>query len=136
MKPSPSVDLFHKPPRKLVPLTLAQAYSRVFCQKASPLYKELRREWKLHKLGDDTTIKKYQHLFPSTHRSKLPFVAFQQTIFRDTVTRITDEELNTLQEFIDARFEEETELRERPWNASKVDEAQSEVDLERQYISV
>jgi len=65
----------------------------------------------------------------------MPFVAFQQTILRHKVTSTTRDELDTLEEFIGTRFEEETKLRERPWTALEVDGSQSEIDLERQYIS-
>jgi len=42
--------------------------------------------------------------------------------------------LEDLQQFINERFKAETELRERPWTALKVTEAQSEADLEREYL--
>jgi len=64
----------------------------------------------------------------------MPFVGFQQIILRDRVSRASKDDLEDLQQFIDERFEAETELRERPWTALKVTEAQSEADLEREYL--
>ena len=65
----------------------------------------------------------------------MPFVGFQQIILRDRVSHATKDELEDLQQFIDERFEAETELRERPWTALKVTEAQSEADLAKSYLT-
>jgi len=126
--------LLAKPSRKLVPLTPPQAYSLLFCQRGSALYKELHRAWKLYRAADEVTVDAYEHLFPTTHNPKLPFVTFQQAIFKDKITVATEEELNAIQEFIDARFEKDTQLRERPWEALKVDDLQEDVELERNYV--
>lgn len=135
MPTAPSIDLTSKPARKLVPLTQAQAYSLLFCQKGTSLYDQLREEWKLYKSADDATLEKYQDVFGSTHNPSMPFVAFQQVILRDKVASATTDELDAIQEFIDTRFKEETELRERPWSVLRVDDVQSEAELERQYIA-
>ena len=50
------------------------------------------------------------------------------------VTTATEEELSAIREFIDKNYEEKMDQTERPWNALRVDEAQPEADLERQYI--
>lgn len=47
----------------------------------------------------------------------------------------TEEELRTIQDFIDTCFQEDTDRRERPWQALKTDDSQSDVDLERQYVN-
>ena len=130
----PTIDLSAKQPRKLVHLTLAQAYACLFCQKGSPLYEEILDAWKRYRNSDDAILKKYHQLLPVVHKPNMPFVGFQQIILRDQVSRATEEELEDLQQFIDQRFEAETELRQRPWTALKVTEAQSEVDLERDYL--
>lgn len=129
----PAID-FTKPQRKVVRLTPAQAYSLVFCTQDSTLYKELREAWKLYTSADKATIDKYKHLFPSKHNPKLPFVSFQQVVLKDKITTATEDELNAIQEYIDTRFEEDLSRRERPWKALKVDDSQSDADLERQYV--
>lgn len=129
----PAID-FTKPQRKVVPLTPAQAYSLVFCTRDSTLYQELRQEWKLYTSADDATVKKYKHLFPSQHNLKLPFVAFQQVVLKDKITTATEDELSAVQEYIETRFEEDLSRRECPWKALKVDDSQSDADLERQYV--
>jgi len=86
---------FTKPQRKVVPLTPAQAYSLVFCTRGSALYEELRQAWKLYISADDTTIKKYKHLF-SQHNPKLPFVAFQQVVLKDKIATATEDELSVI----------------------------------------
>jgi len=126
-------SLLAKPLRKVVRLTPPQAYSILFCQRDSALYKELHQAWKLYISDDQTTVAAYEHLFPN-HNPKLPFVTFQQAIFKDKITVATEEELNTIQEFINARFEKDVKIRERPWEALKVDDLQTDVDLERSYV--
>jgi len=86
-------------------------------------------------VADDATLKKYHHILPVTHKPNMPFVGFQQIILRDRVSHATKDELEDLQQFIDERFEAETELRERPWTALKVTEAQSEADLAKSYLT-
>ena len=44
------------------------------------------------------------------------------------------EESFSIEQFISMRLEEKRDQDECPWNVLKVDEAQSEVDLERHYI--
>jgi len=83
---------------------------------------------------DEATVEKYRHLFPAKHNPKLPFVGFQQVILKDKLSTATEEELRTIQECIDKRFEQETVLRHHPWEARKIDDTQSDIDLERQYV--
>jgi hypothetical protein len=130
---APSID-FVKTQRKVVPLTLSQAYSLFYCTRDSALYVELIQDWKLYASGDTTAFEKYQHLFATKPNRKLPFVTFQQTVLRDRVTTLSEEQRAALQEFIDSRFQRETDHREHPWRALKVDDDQLDVDLERQYV--
>ena len=51
------------------------------------------------------------------------------------LTTITEDELCQVEEFIEARFEEDNRLRDQPWQAMKVDEAQMDVDLEKEYFA-
>lgn len=51
------------------------------------------------------------------------------------MTSATEEELAEIEEFVAKHYEEKSNLAERPWHALKIDEAQSETDLERQYIA-
>jgi len=127
-------DLLAKPLRRVVRLTPPQAYSLLFCQRGSTLYKELHRAWKLYIAADEATVKAYEHLFPANHNPKLPFVTFQQAIFKEKITVATEDELATIQEFIDTCFERDTQLRERLWEALKVDDLQEDVELERNYV--
>ena len=127
-------DLLAKPPRKVVPLTPPQAYSLLFCQRGSALYKELHRAWKRYCAADEVTVETYVHLFAAKHNPKLPFVTFQQAIFKDKITVATQEELDAIQEFINARFEKDTQLRQRPWEVLKIDDLQEDVELERNYV--
>lgn len=137
MKPSrnsnaaPANVDFTKTQRKVVPLPPAQAYSILYCTPDSDLYDHLHGEWKRYVSADETTVNKYKHLFPAQHNPKLPFVAFQQAYFRDKIPLITEDERNIIDAFIESRFQEETELRERPWRTLKLDESQSDVDLQR-----
>jgi len=131
---APPID-FSKPRRKVVRRTPAQAYSVLFCERGSPLREELYTAWKAYVAADQTTIEKYKDLLPNTHNPDLPFVAFQQYILKDKVTRATEEELTAIQEFIETRYQEETDRLERPWRALKTDDTQLDVELERQYIN-
>ena len=63
----------------------------------------------------------------------MPFIAFQQVVLKEKVANATEEELTSIEEYIETRFQEATELCEHPWRALKVDDAQEEIDLERQY---
>ena len=101
----------------------------------SALYKELCKEWRLYVSADKDTIQKYQHLLPVQHNPKLPFIAFQQVILRNKVTTATEEELDAIQEFINAHFQEDVDCCERLWQMLKVNDSQLDIDLERQYIS-
>lgn len=48
---------------------------------------------------------------------------------------MTADELRQVEELIEKRFEEDTNLRDHPWKAMKVDETQEDVDLEKQYYA-
>ena len=48
---------------------------------------------------------------------------------------ITEDESHQVEEFIEARFEEDNRLCDQPWQAMKVDEAQMDTDLEREYFA-
>ena len=78
-------------------------------------------------------VAKYQHLFVG-HNPKLPFVTFQQTVLKEKVKTLTAEEQKDIQDFIDTQLQQEIERREHPWRVLKVDEGQSDVDLEKQYL--
>ena len=119
--------------RKIIQLTPAQAYSQLYCKKGTPLHTELHAAWKLYVSADEATLDKYHHLFPANHNPDLPFVVFQQVVLKEKVANTTEEELTSIEEYIETRFQEATELREHPWRALKVDDAQEEIDLERQY---
>lgn len=94
----------------------------------------MRAAWKLYIASDKATLEKYHHLFPARHNPDLQFVTFQQVVLRDKAATATEEELFSIEEFISKHLEKKREQDERPWNVLKVDEAQSEVDLERQYV--
>jgi len=49
------------------------------------------------------------------------------------MSTITEDESYQVQEFINARFEEDTILRNSPWRSARVDETQTDEDLEKQY---
>lgn len=51
------------------------------------------------------------------------------------MSTITEDESHQVQEFIDARFKEDTDLRDSPWLSVRVDETQTDEDLEKQYKS-
>ena len=126
---------FGKPMRKLVPLTLYQAYSVAHCAPGSALYKELHAAWKLYMSRDEATVEKYKDLFPAVHNPNLPYVSFQQVVLRNKLATATEEELESIWACVDNRFEKETALRERPWDEEgKADGIASEVDMERQYV--
>ena len=107
----------------------------MYCKKDSLTRKELVEDWKLYVAGDEDALNKYRHLFIGPHNPNLPFVAFQQVVLRDRMTSATEEELAEIEEFVAKHYEEKSNLAERPWHALKIDEAQSETDLERQYIA-
>lgn len=106
----------------------------MFYKKGSSLYEELQSAHKSYIRSDKAALDKYRHLFPPRHNPNLPFVAFQQAVLRDKLTTISDEELLAIEEFISTHHAEQKDQEERPWNALKIDEVQSEFDLERQYV--
>ena len=48
---------------------------------------------------------------------------------------ITEDESRQVEEFIEACFEEDNQLRDQPWQAMKVDKAQTDADLEKEYFA-
>lgn len=64
----------------------------------------------------------------------MPYVTFQQTVFRQTVLTIPEEQRAALEEYINTHLQEETDRRERPWRALKVEDGQLDIDLEREYV--
>ena len=128
-------SLTKKRSRKPVRLTNYQAYSRLFCQKGSSLHTELREEWVAFIKNDEEAVKAYGHLFPNRDSKPIKFVAFQQAVLKQKMPTITEDESRQVEEFIDARFEEDNRLRDQPWQAMKVDEAQTDADLEREYFA-
>jgi len=131
----PPLSLSGKPPRKPVRLALHQAYSLLFCQKDSPLHSELHEKWTAFINNDPTTVNEYGHLFSKRGLVPAKFVVFQQALLREKMPTISADELRQVHEFIEARYEEETNLYHQPWHAMKVDEGQTEADLEKQYIA-
>jgi hypothetical protein len=131
---APPIDLSYSNPRKVGRLKPHQAYSRLFCKKGTPAHTELREAWELFTGGDEDTRDKYRHLFPTASHDTLPFVTFQQVILKDRMSSIPKEEMAAVQVFIEKHYQEETDRREHPWIALKVDDAQSNIDLETQYL--
>jgi hypothetical protein len=123
-----------KPQRKPVRLTRAQAYSILHSTPGSAFHKELSQDYKLYMSANPTTVEKYKDLFSTERGPNLPFVTFQQTVLRDRVCMISEEEQASIDEFIDKRFQKVTDDHENPWRALRVDDAQTDVDLERQYV--
>jgi hypothetical protein len=131
---APPVNLTSRPPRKVVPLTRAQAYSRLYCQEGTQYYDELTGDWKLYITHDAVALKKYRHLFLRPPNLDLPYVAFQQVILREMIPSLPQEELDDLDNVIDTIFATELDHREHPWLTLKVYDEQEDVDLERWYL--
>ena len=127
--------LTKKRSRKPVRLTNYQAYSRLFCQKGSSLHTKLHGEWTAFVENDEEAVKTYGHLFPSRDSKVIKFVAFQQAVLKQKMPTITKDESRQVEEFIEARFEEDNRLRDQPWQAMKVDKAQTDADLEKEYFA-
>ena len=133
-KPVVQSVLSVKAPRKVVPLSKAQAYGLLYCKWDSSLHEELREAWDLYIANDKATVNKYKHLFPQPHNPSLMFVTFQQAVIREKVACILEEEEAELREYIDTRFQKEKNVRENPWMALKADDTQSDHNLEGQYV--
>lgn len=106
----------------------------MYCKRGTKLHEEIRTAWGQYTCGDEATLDKYQHLFAGPHNPRLPFVTFQQTVLKEVVASLPEEEESKVQEYINTRFERDTDVREHPWIALKGDGGQSDLDLERQYI--
>lgn len=96
---------------------------------------ELCKDWVAFTKGDATTLKVYGHMFPNLEPASVKFVTFQQVVLRDRMATITEDESLQVEEYIKTHFQEETELHDSPWQMMKVDETQTDVDLEKQYVS-
>ena len=48
---------------------------------------------------------------------------------------ITKDELCQVKKFIEACFEEDNRLHDQPWQAMKMDEAQTDADLKKEYFA-
>ena len=129
-KPS-TPDVSQKPGRKPSRLPLHQAYSRLFCAKDTPLHADLRAKWEAFVNGDTT----YTYLFPNRDPTPLRFVTFQQAVLKDMIPSISEDERRQLEKYIEERFAEEIDHFEHPWKAFKVDDAQTDEDLEREYTA-
>jgi hypothetical protein len=97
------------------------------------LHAELREKWKAFTENDPKAFDTYSHLFPNRVPAGIKFVTFQQAVLRDNMPTITEDESRQVQEFIDTRFKEDTELHNNPWRSTRVDETQEDEDLEMQY---
>jgi hypothetical protein len=100
----------------------------------SPLHTELLNAWKLFVAGDEATDAKHQHLFRTQRTAKLPFVAFQQAVIGERLAGATEAEITALDVYIEQRFQHDVDIREHPWQALKVSDIQSEVELQRQFL--
>lgn len=129
---SNTLSLLGTKSRKIVPLTPAQAYSLQFCQKGTALHEELREAYRLYIAGDEEALKKYQPLFRSHPTKELPFVSFQQVVLKHK--GLSAEELSAVNDFIDKRLEDRKTSAERPWDALKTDESQTNTELKRKFI--
>ena len=105
----------------------------MFCKKGTQLHAELREDWTVFTQNVPTAIGTYGHLFPGKTPASLKWVTFQQAVLKSRMPTITEDESRQVQEFIEARFKEDTNLRNNPWKALKVDEAQTDADLKKQY---
>jgi hypothetical protein len=75
----------------------------------------------------------YGQLFPNREPAAVHWVTFQRAVLRERMPRITEDESRKVEEFIETRFKEDNDLRDQPWQVMKVDESQTDVDLEKQY---
>jgi hypothetical protein len=91
----------------------------------------LHESWEAFLEGDAT----HSHLFPNRDPKTLKFVVFQQAVIKSQISTISEDELRRVEEYIEKRFTEDTEIYENPWKALKVDETQTDADLERQYTA-
>lgn len=48
---------------------------------------------------------------------------------------VSKDELREVDDYIEKCFKEDLEIYENPWKVMKVDEAQTDTDLERQYVT-
>ena len=106
----------------------------MFCQKGSSLHTELREEWAAFIENNEEAVEAYSHLFPNQGLKPIKFVTFQQAVLKQKMPTITEDESRQVEEFIDAHFKD-NRLHDQPWQAMKVDEAQMDADLKREYFA-
>ena len=136
-EPAP-ISLLQKRLCKVVRLTPYQAYSRLFCQKDTALHTEIHEKWAAFTAHDGTeanttAVTTYGHLFPNREPTSIKFLVFQQALIRDMLPTVSEDELRQVEEYIEKRFREDTDRRDHPWQALKVNELQTDADLEKQY---
>jgi hypothetical protein len=109
----------------------------VFCEKGTALHTEQKAAWKRYIASDKAALDKYGYLFPPNHDHNMNFVVFQQALLRDYVANMaTEEELAEVEEFIEKQLKEKQKLEKNPWMALRVDDTQTELDLQRQYVEM
>lgn len=132
----PELNLNGKKSRKPVRLTRYQAYSALFFTKGSSLHDEVTEAYQLYTEEDPATLAKYASFLPQDSPTPMVFVSFQQAIMRDKVLAASKEELAEVDEYIESRFEHESQLHRDPWYAMKQDDNDaSPEDLEREYVA-
>ena len=85
--------------------------------------------------NNEEAIEMYGHLFLSQDSKVIKFVAFQQAVLKQKMPTITKDESRQVEEFIEACFKEDNWLHDQPWQTMKVDEAQTDADLEKEYFA-
>ena len=85
--------------------------------------------------NDEEAVETYGHLFLSRDSKVIKFVTFQQAILKQKMPTITEDESHQVKEFIEAHFKEDNQLRDQPWQAIEVDEAQTDADLKKEYFA-
>jgi hypothetical protein len=134
-KPVVSSILTIKSSRRPAPLTRAQAYSCMHYTEGSELYTELRAAHGRYISGDKLTCDKYKHLFPGAHNPGMLLVTFQQAVLKEIIGSVSEEEVAEIEKYISDRYQKDQDLHERPWVAMRVNDSESDLDLERQYVT-
>ena len=84
-------------------------------------------------MGGDKT---YHYLFPNRELKNIKFLFFQQAVInKEILPTISSDDLRKVKEFIEKRYEEDNNVRDHPWKAMKVEETQTDKDLEKGYVS-
>lgn len=93
-------------PKKPIPVAPWQAYSRLYFKKSLPLHQELHTNFKNFKAGQQDTVAKYSHLFPSLEStSSILWLPFYQAVMKDLVDNASEVELTAVSNYIDARYQ-------------------------------